>query len=698
MSAIVNAAPKVINNGIQDQSIRTPVAEPEDRPTHLPLSFFYAKKGPKTPQLTVGNSRNMMYGDETFDPTSKWFNHATLMNNVINSQGNSQMGIRIVPDDAAPPATIRLSLDVLATTVPVYQRNADGSYKLDADGLPMQDGTSTVPGFKAKWIAEKVSLNVSGEDTFGVATQGAGDQVDSATSTQSVRYPILDLRVPSEGEYGNNIGLRLWAPTVNGNSPLDSRIIDQAKVYPFRIACVERADALSTPVVTETQSGEQYLDLCFKPNTLDRNTSQLLYIGDRFIDAYQNLEDPSLPPQYGPFGELFTYDHNLETILAQVAAAERLHSLPTCDLKGDEDEDFRFNLISGKDSTGAPYVTFVLQTSGGNAALLSEASTTYAQGGTDGTMSNAAFAASVSTWMNEFSDPNSDMLDAARYPVSFLYDSGFPLETKYDLLKFISQRKDTFVVLAVHDVDSPSATASQENSIAVALRTRAQNYPESEYYGTQVVRALIMGRDGKMLGTTYNKRLPLTLQLARRAAAAWGASNGIWNATNMFDVAPLNQVDMFTDVNIRFTPVAQRNRDWDAGLNWAQSSGRHTLFFPALKTVYGNDTSILTSFITAAACVELQKVGEASWRQFTGRADLTNEQFAERIDQWISDNVRGRLTNRFVVVPRTYYTAADEANGYSWHTEINLYGPNMKTVATLNVNGRRISDLTDQAA
>lgn len=698
MSAMINAAPKVINNGINDESFRPPVATPEDRPTHLPLSFFYAQKGPRTPQLTVGNSRNMMYGDSTFDPRSKWFNHATLMNNVINSQANSQMCVRIVPTDAPPPATIRLSLDVLETTVPVYKRNPDGSYLLSNDGLPVQDGTKTIAGFKAKWIAQKVSLDPQGLDTFGIASQSAGDQVDAATSTQSVRYPIMDLRVPDEGEYGNNIGLRLWAPTVTGNSPLDSRIIDQAKVYPFRIACVTRPDVLSTPSIVSTMAGEQYLDLSFKPGSLDRNTSQLLYVGDRFIKAYENLQDPSLPPQWGPFGELHTYDANVASILALVTAAELPAALPTCDLKGDQDEAYRFNLVSGKDSSGIPYVTFLLQTSGGNSTLLSEASTMYAQGGGDGTMNNAAFAAQVSAWMQTFADPNSQMLDAARYPISIVYDSGFPLATKYDLLKIIAQRKDTFCVLAVHDVDSPSSTASQENSLAIALRTRAQNYPESEYYGTQVVRALIMGRDGIQLGSQYNKRMPLTTQLARRAAAAWGASNSVWKADNMFDVAPLNEVDMFTDVNIRFTPVAVRNKDWDAGLNWAQSSGRQTLFFPALKTVYGNDTSILTSFITAMACVELQKVGEASWRAFTGRADLSDEQFAERIDQWISNNVRGRLTNRYTIVPRTYYTAADTANGYSWHTEINLYGPNMKTVATLNVNGRRISDLSTQAA
>ena len=692
MSAIVNAAPKVINNGFNDESIRTPVPVPEDRPTHLPLSFFYAQKGRTEPQLTVGSSRNLTYGDPTFDPTSPYFNHATLMNNVINSQGNSQMGVRIVPDDAGPAASVRLSLDILSTQVPEYQRNSDGSYTLDVDGLTIPTGTK-VAGFKAKWVLTAVLPDVSGDDTFGLATQSAGDQTDSVTSTQSVRYPVMDLRVDSPGAYGSNIGLRMWAPTSGGNSPVDSRIIDEVKVYPFRIQCVQRADALSTPAVTETQAGDQYLDLSFKPNTLDRNTNELLYIGDRFIQAYQNLEDPSLPKQYGPYGELYTYDAQIKTILDLVAPVELAKAMPTSDLKGDDDENYRFNLVSAKDSSGVPYVTFLLQTDGDNAILLSSSATSYSVGGSDGTMNDDAFATSVSAWMQTFADPNSQMLDVARYPISIIYDSGFPLETKYDLLKIIAQRKDTFCVLAVKDVNGEVLTAAQENSLAIALKTRAENYPESEYYGTQVVRCLIMGRDGKMIGAQYNKRLPLTFQLARRCAAAWGASNSIWNATNMFDIAPLNEVDMFTDVNIRFTPVAQRNSDWSAGLNWAQSSGRETLFFPALHTVYSNDTSIFTSFITAMACVELQKVGEASWRQFTGRSDLTDEQFAQRIDEWISNNVRGRLTNRYTIVPRTYYTASDTANGFSWHTEINLYGPNMKTVATLNINGRRISDL-----
>lgn len=698
MSALVNAAPKFVNEGTDDQSIRAQVSVPEDRPTHLPLSFFYAERGPGTPEVTVGNSRNKMYGDITFVDTSKYFNHATLMNNIINSQANSQLTVRIIPDDAGPAASLRLFLDILETQVPTYQRNPDGSYKLDVDGNKIPTGT-TVAGIKAKWVVQEISLEQDGSSTFGSATQAPGDQVDNATSTQSVRYPIMDLQVAHQGAYGKNIGLRMWAPTATAAAPIDGRLLDQAKLYPIRIACVERADALSSPVVINTQMTEKYLDLSFKPNSLDRNAGgQQLYLGDRFIQAYQDLENVNLPAQYGPFGALHVYDANVKTILDKVAAKELPVKLASCDLQGDEDESYRVNLISGKDSSGAPYVSFLLQTSGDGAVLLGENATLYAQGGSDGTMNNELFAQKVSEFMNKFADETSEMLDDARYPVSIVYDSGFPFETKLDLLKITAIRKDTFAVVAVHDVDGISLTPSQENSQAIALRTAAQNYPESSYYGTQAMRALIMGRSGRMIGSNYNKRLPLTFQLARRAAAAWSAGNGVWKAELMFDVRPLNEVDMFTDVNIRYTPVSVRNKDWDAGLNWVQSAGRHTLFFPGLKTVYGNDTSILTSFITAMAVVECQKVGQESWRQFSGRADLTNEQFAERLDNWIRDNIRGRLTNRYVIEPRTYFTLADEANGYSWHTEINLYGPNMKTVAVLNVNGRRISDLDTATA
>lgn len=698
-TTIVNAAPMTLFRGINDQSTRQLVPEPEDLPTHLPLSFIYAQKGPEgVPQLVVGDSRAIMFGADSFDPTKPWFNHASLMNNNINAQGNSQMIQRIKPDDAGPNASIRFWLDVLRTQVPLYQRNPDGSYLLDANGLKIPTGTTTA-GVKAKWVVDWVQPDTNGEDTFGIATQAAGDQVDTTTSTQSTRYPIMDMRAPYFGSDGNNYGVRLWAPTTAGASPLDDRLITDSSVYPFRVAFVYRADPLSTPTVVETQDGEQYVEVAFKEGAIDRNTESQLYVGDVLLQAYQNLDDPVNPPQYGPFGDMAIYNDQIAAVLNIAYPLEYAAYNPDGDFTGVLADDlYRFNLISGTSSSGKPYETFLVQTSGDGAARLSETSTSYAAGGSDGTMNDANFAASVATAMAAWADEDSNLMDSARYPVSIIWDSGFPLATKYALCNFIAVRKDTAVVLATHDVNGVALTAAQENSMAIALRTRLQMFPESEYYGTPVCRGMIVGRSGRMLNTQYTKRLPLTHELAIKAATYMGASDGIWKPGDSFSAIPNSEVKYFTDVNVTYTSPKVRNKDWDAGLVWVQSYQRRSLFFPALKTVYTNDTSILNSFFNMMICVELEKVGERAWRQFTGSDNLTNDQIIERVNKFILDNTKGRFDDRVTVKPTTFFTAADTARGYSWTTNIDVYGPNLMTVMTLSVTARRNSDLTATTA
>jgi hypothetical protein len=46
-----------------------------------------------------------------------------------------------------------------------------------------------------------------------------------------------------------------------------------------------------------------------------------------------------------------------------------------------------------------------------------------------------------------------------------------------------------------------------------------------------------------------------------------------------------------------------------------------------------------------------------------------------------------------VIIPDTYFTAADLARGYSWSLNIKLYANNMKTVQTLQISAYRMEDL-----
>jgi hypothetical protein len=196
-----------------------------------------------------------------------------------------------------------------------------------------------------------------------------------------------------------------------------------------------------------------------------------------------------------------------------------------------------------------------------------------------------------------------------------------------------------------------------------------------------------------MIGTQYRKPLPLAMEVAIKSAKYMGAGNGVWKSGFSFDQAPQNNIDFFKEINATFTPRSVKNKDWANGLNWVDSYTRRTAYFPALKTIYDNDTSILTSYFTMMAVVELQKVGDRAHRRFSGVSSLSNEQLIERVNEFVEQNTAGRFDNRFVIKSNAYFTQADIARGYSWSLEIVIYGPNMKTVQTVYVTSRRLTDL-----
>ena len=99
-----------------------------------------------------------------------------------------------------------------------------------------------------------------------------------------------------------------------------------------------------------------------------------------------------------------------------------------------------------------------------------------------------------------------------------------------------------------------------------------------------------------------------------------GAGHGRWKTGYNFDGAPGSVVDNMFGVNVTWVPASVRNRNWDVGLNFVLNYDRRSLFFPALKTVYTDDTSVLNSYFTAMAICYLNKVAHSAWREFSGVA------------------------------------------------------------------------------
>jgi hypothetical protein len=686
---IVNAAPMVVDRGTQDLSVRQVPREAELIPQHLPKFYLFAQKGPTEPQLVSGVEAERMFGTETFNLRSKYANHSTVFAKLAFGQANSCMIQRVIPDDAGPEANLIAWLDVLPTTVDVYDRNTDGSIKLNNSGDPIITGTTA--GYKVKWVVTNRATVVSMQD-FGQATVTPGDQTDPLTSTQSQRYPIFETKGSSKGFDGNNAGIRMWAPTVKSVSAMPTKMMTTQYAYPYFISVIRKPDELSSPKIVESIFGEQRTMVTLKQDVVDPLTDKQLYIGDTFISSYENLEDVRYPKLYGDFSDMYVYNDNIELLLTQFHAAEVPHINQFSDFTSSVTQKHLFNILTGVSSYGVPYHSYVF-VDAVNSVRFSEYQNVYAAGGSDGTMDNATHASLVSTEVLRYADVNDEVQELAYHAESTIYDTGFPLDTKYDLCSFISQRKDTGVVLGTHTVDGPILTAAEEHSIAIALRTRLQMFPESDYFGTPVMRGIIVGRSGKLRNSQYKKHLPLTAEVLIKAARYMGASHGRWKNGFHFGGAPGSIVENMYDINITWVPASVRNRNWDVGLNWVQSYDRKSFFFPALKTVYDNDTSVLNSFTTMMAICQLNKIAHSAWREFSGVDHLSNAQLEKNVNDFVSAKVKDIFDGKYTIVPDAQHTDMDVIRGFSWTLPIKLYASSMKTVMTTYVQAYRAEDL-----
>jgi hypothetical protein len=460
------------------------------------------------------------------------------------------------------------------------------------------------------------------------------------------------------------------------------------------MAAIRRKSFIDSAKIVETESGEPYFDFCLKPGLINKSTDAQFYLGDLYPNKYSNTTDLRFPAKYADLSNFKLYQENIDEVLSKLYTAEApFYGTPGSDFTaGLDTEKYAFNLFTGVSSFGVAYNSFKIDNSGSGVVRLSEGTNLFASGGSDGTMTDDTFNAAVIDAVTEYANPNSKLLNTAVHVESIIYDTGFNLEAKQALPSIIGIRKDTAVILVPHVSGGPTLSAAEEHSLAVMLRTRLQMFPESDYFGTPVVRGMIVGRTGVLRNSQYTQRLPIVIELAAKAARMMGAGNGKWKEEYLFDMAPNNQITMFDDVSEPFTPAVQRNKDWDVGLNYAMSYSRKALYFPALKTAYNDDTSVLNSFFVMMACLEIQKVGERAHRRFSGVTSLSDAQLIERVNAFVDENTMGRFANMFKVKPDAYMSNADTARGFSWTLPIRLYANSMKTVMSLSIEAYRMSD------
>ena len=679
MSIVIkNGAPRPILTGFKDESGRRLPVVREAIPQHLPLLYLQTQRGPLSPQLVAGRDMLTMYGIKSFEERSKYFSHQTMAATICNGNGNVVMIKRVLAANAAK-ASLVLFLEIVPDDLPAYQREADGDVIRDSAGAKLFDAAATIDGYKLSWSVAALADtdNLRGE----LKTQGT--LVGRAGET-AYRYPIMAFRM-GFGEYGNNIGIRLSQPGPATPIPTDASVIENQRAMIYRAQWIEREDEFSLPRIQSSINAEQYVEFALKPDVINPKTDMDLGV-ERIIEEYRSI-DPStgFMPIYGPIEDMYVYQENIEEILALLHAKEEAAN------PGGVADMNMINIMSALDFNGVDHYAVRLDA---GSLQLNEDTTHYGLGGADGDVDEATLNTLVrDECLYNWENIEYPLLDTARYPFSILYDTGFALETKKAIIGTIGYRREISVTACTQDVLEKANSISEETSIMTALRAYARLLPESTLWGTPVCRCVVVGHVGKKLNSKYRRHVPLVMELIEKRSKYMGAGEGKMKTQFAYDVSPYNRVETMMGVNHPWKPELVRSKDWELGLNWVQHADRSQLFFPAIQTVYDDDTSVLNNDINMLICVDVAKLSEEVWRQMAGNASLTDAQFLDKCNTTLLRLVEGRYDNRVTIIPNSYFTDADKARGYSWTMDVAVYMNNMRTVGVINVITRRQSDL-----
>lgn len=668
MATIKNNTPQTIVNGIKDGSIRELVPELDQVPMHLPYIIGLGEKGPLHPVLLGGGDLTRLYGRGTIDTRKPYMNHATQMALTVLGEGNSIFFKRIVGAGAAMASvTLVAIVDRTLGIIKDYAREGGGAVILDVNGDPTFELTDVLNGASIKY-------------TWVDTTSFAGD-FSSVVAGNVTTYPLLTVDASHIGMYGNNIGIKLWQAAVNTVNPADQNVVDLHSTLIYNAQLIERNDN-NTAVIIDDLYSSNIVEFSFKPDVYDPATNVDLTI-DALVNNYTNDGKATRSsPIYGPLGAVKVHPALVELIDALVAVENVLAPAPTT--------NYMLDIFGGVDTEGDHHYAFQIDNTGDK---LSSNRVQYLIGGSDGDTSLANFDAMVGTEFDgNLENPDYPLVDDAKYPFSVVYDSGFSVPVKKKLLQILPKRPEVYVSLATHVAGADPLTVSEEISVATDLRSTAAAYAESSVHGTGTVRVTINPQSGKLITSNYKETISLIFDIAKKRARFMGAGNGKMKPGLGYDNFPLNVVDSMKDINNTWRSSTAKESSWLAGMNYVQFMEMHTLHYPGLQTIYGIKNSVLVSEVVMMITVDVTKMSIQVWRMLSGNTSLTPDQFIKRSDELLLGLVANKYDGRVIVRPRTFYTPADSARGYSWTQDVVVEANVMKTVNVLNVIVNRIEE------
>ena len=639
------------NIDIQDNSGGSAVTV-QQTPMHLPCFFIFAEKGEiGIPYYGQYSDQVAKYGANTFLESSAFFQHPSVFAKKA-AQYQPIYVIRLADNTVTQAGLV---LEAVVTTMPVtqYQLDGSGARVLDSNGNPlpqlMVDGVTpvTAPGVSIKWMVRALSV---GETYNAIATTTTTSGGHTVTT-----YPIIADLAKTPGSAVNRSGFSLYyTPNYDSNAVASTN----SMTYRFAPAILSPGTNGVSSKIFDTFNAT-YNDVSLKTTAIDSTTNQDISLNAILQNNYVGQDSAGNSIDLLDY-DMYVYSANVATIGAQIItlSSELSQSL----------DPFMINILTGIDQNGNNY----------HHAIIDPASTTtinsnvilYHTGGTDGTLTKTALETLTTAFCQSTSNP--DFQDTFRYPFTHFYDSGYALATKYAMAGIFSLRDDVKIDFSTQDVANAPNTAAQDQSAGAAILAAVSLYPESVIYGTEAMRASIYQQCGLLASSaavSYAGYVPATLdRMIKRCI--W--NNGIYIKGSPKG-RPNSEVTVFKKLNWTEATVTQKQLNWDTALNTIGYADMSTLFYADLRSIYPDQTSLLSDDVFVDYLIYLKHIVRNRWTYYAGMNVPVKKQF-----QQIATDIDSTCSRAFVGVLPTkttvFQTALDQLRGYSTTVSVAVTG------------------------
>ena len=103
-------------------------------------------------------------------------------------------------------------------------------------------------------------------------------------------------------------------------------------------------------------------------------------------------------------------------------------------------------------------------------------------------------------------------------------------------------------------------SVANESAIATLLKNKLKLMPDSDYFGTPVMRGIVSMGSGMLSDDSHPYRVPQLLEIAVKAAKYMGAGNGAWKTGYAFDRFPGSNVTVLKDLEPSFIPDGAKSK------------------------------------------------------------------------------------------------------------------------------------------